>query len=196
MTTRYFLDTEFIEDGKTIDLISIGIVSEKGDEYYAQSTEFNYRKASPWVNKNVFPNLRLCPYCSGYEISKMLRQHRKGQCVDQINSMRHRCPWRTRKQIQLDLLIFFAPSISPIEIWGYYAAYDHVAFCQLFGRMIDLPSNFPKHTMDIKQLCRSLGNPRLPEQSKHGEHNALIDARWNKEAFQFLVDQHNLSFLL
>lgn len=26
---RYFLDTEFIEDGKTIDLISIGIVSDK-----------------------------------------------------------------------------------------------------------------------------------------------------------------------
>ncbi len=29
---RYFLDTEFYEDGKTIDLISIGIVAEDGRE--------------------------------------------------------------------------------------------------------------------------------------------------------------------
>jgi hypothetical protein len=29
---RYWLDTEFIEDGKTIDLISIGIVAEDGRE--------------------------------------------------------------------------------------------------------------------------------------------------------------------
>lgn len=27
---KYWLDTEFIEDGKTIDLVSIGIVSEDG----------------------------------------------------------------------------------------------------------------------------------------------------------------------
>lgn len=32
---KYFLDTEFHEDGKTIDLISIGIVAEDGREYYA-----------------------------------------------------------------------------------------------------------------------------------------------------------------
>jgi hypothetical protein len=27
---RFFLDTEFIEDGKTIDLVSIGMVKENG----------------------------------------------------------------------------------------------------------------------------------------------------------------------
>ena len=32
---RYFYDTEFLEDGETIDLISIGIVAEDGREYYA-----------------------------------------------------------------------------------------------------------------------------------------------------------------
>lgn len=30
--TRYFYDTEFIEDGHTIDLISIGIVADPGVE--------------------------------------------------------------------------------------------------------------------------------------------------------------------
>ena len=32
---RIFYDTEFLEDGKTIDLISIGMVAEDGREYYA-----------------------------------------------------------------------------------------------------------------------------------------------------------------
>jgi hypothetical protein len=43
---RYFYDTEFIENGKTIDLISIGVVREDGRSYYAVSTEFKARKAS------------------------------------------------------------------------------------------------------------------------------------------------------
>lgn len=36
---RYFFDTEFHEDGQTIDLISIGIVAEDGREFYAVSRD-------------------------------------------------------------------------------------------------------------------------------------------------------------
>jgi trehalose-6-phosphatase len=43
--TRFFLDTEFIEDDKTIDLISIGIVSEHGAEFYRESCEWDANKA-------------------------------------------------------------------------------------------------------------------------------------------------------
>lgn len=38
---------------------------------------------------------------------------------------------------------------------------------------------------DIKQLCDSLGNPKLPVQGK-GEHHAIADARWNRKAYEFL----------
>ena len=54
---RYFYDTEFIEDGRTIDLVSIGVVAEDGREYYAVSTEFDARKAGPWVRANVLNQL-------------------------------------------------------------------------------------------------------------------------------------------
>ena len=40
---RYFYDTEFIDDGRTIELISIGVAAEDGREYYAVSTEFDPR---------------------------------------------------------------------------------------------------------------------------------------------------------
>lgn len=39
--------------------------------------------------------------------------------------------------------------------------------------------------MDIKQLCVMKGDPRLPKQEGN-EHNALADARWNKECWDFL----------
>jgi hypothetical protein len=71
------------------------------------------------------------------------------------------------------------------EFWGYYADYDWVVFCQTLGTMIDLPKGWPMYCRDIKQMCDSLGNPKLPEQDS-SEHNALNDARWNKVAFEFL----------
>ena len=48
---KYFLDTEFIEDGKTIDLISIGIVAEDGREYYAINSECDFPKANDWIKE-------------------------------------------------------------------------------------------------------------------------------------------------
>ena len=54
---KFFYDTEFIEDGKTIDLISIAIVAEDGREYYAISKEFKARRASFWVKENVLKYL-------------------------------------------------------------------------------------------------------------------------------------------
>lgn len=54
---RYFYDTEFIEDGRTIDLISIGIVCEDGRTYYAVSEDHNPSRAGQWVKDNVLAKL-------------------------------------------------------------------------------------------------------------------------------------------
>ena len=153
---RYFYDTEFIEYPNTIDLISIGVIGEDGQGFYAVSKEFDERCANPWVKENVLIHL---PEKS------------------------HRI---TKKEIAEKLLDFLKPSkLRPIELWGYYSAYDHVALCWLFGAMIDLPEGMPMYTRDIKQLCDSLGNPKLPEQLGT-EHNAFADALWNMKAYKFL----------
>lgn len=54
---RYFYDTEFIDNGRIIDLISIGVVAEDGREFYAVSTEFDPESAGRWVRHNVLPKL-------------------------------------------------------------------------------------------------------------------------------------------
>jgi len=71
------------------------------------------------------------------------------------------------------------------EFYGYYADYDWVVFCWLFGKMIDLPKGFPMYCIDLKQeLDRYILKVDLPKQIN--EHNALEDARWNKQLYEFL----------
>ncbi len=172
---KYWYDTEFIEDGTTIDLISIGIVAEDGRELYLQSIDVDGSKASDWVIENVLSNLKLCPTDTPF-----MKHVTDGNCGPE-------CPWGSREQIRDKILSFMDPLLyGKPELWGYYSAYDHVAFCQLFGTMMDLPKSYPMYTRDIKQWCDALGDPRLPEQGKD-EHNALSDARWNKFAYDFLV---------
>jgi hypothetical protein len=157
---RYFFDTEFDEDGKTIELISIGIVAEDGREFYAVSTDFDPKHCNEWVQANVLP---LLP-------------------AREDDSDR---TWMPKDVIAGGVLDFVFGDPKP-EFWAYYAAYDWVVMCQLFGRMIDLPPRWPMFCLDLKQLQHSLGNPNLPAQQS-AEHHALADARWNQQVYDYLV---------
>lgn len=154
----YWFDTEFIEDGKTIELLSIGIVAEDGRSIYLESSECNTNGANDWVKENVIPHL----------IGGDAR-------VDRV-------------QMQTAIKNFVEDGRERPEFWAYYAAYDWVALCQLFGTMMDLPKGWPMYCRDVKQLCDDLGNPKLPEHGK-GEHHALADAKWTRQAWEFLQQQ-------
>lgn len=162
---KYCYDTEFHEDGITIDLISIGIVCEDGREFYAVSSEADYgriRKNS-WLMENVMPSI----------------EHKRTR-----NSLSPTGPFvKTRAEIR-DGILEFVGADQP-DFWAWYADYDHVALCQLFGKMIDLPRNFPMFTRDIRQLWETKGCPAMPEQPE-GEHNALEDARHNMVRLTYL----------
>lgn len=152
--TRFFFDTEFIEDGKTIDLLSIGVVAEDGTEFYRENGEADLSRAAPWVQTNVLP------YLHGRGVRR----------------------WR----IASDLIKFVNADDDPPEFWAYYADYDWVVLCQLFGTMVDLPAGWPMFCMDLKQLAVSLGDPPLPAQTST-EHHALADARWVRDTYLHLT---------
>lgn len=38
------------------------------------------------------------------------------------------------------------------EFYAYFADYDWVVFCWIFGKMMDLPEDFPKYCRDLKQM--------------------------------------------
>ncbi|HTJ39959.1 MAG TPA: polyadenylate-specific 3'-exoribonuclease AS [Dactylosporangium sp.] len=151
---RYFYDCEFIEDGRLIDLVSIGVVDEHGREYYAVSTEFDDSRAVSWVRRNV---------------------------LDKLPSPSDKA-WRSRERIRAELLDFLTEPLrtgeaDEMELWAWYAAYDHVALAQLWGSMPALPREIPRFTKDLRQLWDDAGRPSLPV--AEGRHDALVDARHN-----------------
>ena len=72
--------------------------------------------------------------------------------------------------------------------WGYFPAYDWVAFVGLFGGLEELPFHFPQLCLDIKQWAMTWrSRAAAPERNRH---HALADARWTKEAWAFLASLH------
>jgi hypothetical protein len=154
---RFFYDCEFIEDGRTIDFVSIGMVDETGREFYAVSTEFDPSRAIPWVQRNVLA--KLPPPADA--------------------------AWRSLERIRADLLAFLTAPGEDIELWAWMAAYDHVALCQLWGDMRSLPRIIPRFTHELRQRWECAGSPPLPP-APPDQHDALADARHNLARWEAL----------
>jgi hypothetical protein len=286
---KYFIDTEFLEGTQkesfpinlirketkpTIDLISIGIVSEDNREYYAISKDFNLKEA--WNRfdekveimsgdmRNLFPNdKKYKEYWIRDNVLKPIFQ----ELVDKGNKQSQRILGyyiydqkftyknlkkliklygKTNKQIAEEIkdfctigtaystmdktiadILYFRSLNSEIEqtikdrklvhvfsekpeFYAYYADYDWVAFCWLFGKMIDLPKGFPMYCIDLKQTLDYFENniklrkennaitkssiwnridtykqhPNYPKQTN--EHHSLEDTKWNLKLYKFL----------
>lgn len=235
---KYFLDTEFIERPGSIQLISIGIVCEDGRSYYAVSKDFNIKEAwnrydlkydnskpsntseikNFWIRDNV-----LVPIY--WELSNQHIPNFTGLTYNEWRKMFTpsfsyfkkliKKFGKSNSQIATEIEKFCYHNFDPynrngeeIEFYAYYADYDWVVFCWLFGRMIDLPKGFPMYCRDLKQMLDDYAasyNDRFmsgeedfqtrlsfiknkstyPKQQN--EHNALSDAKWNKELYEFLV---------
>lgn len=157
-------DTEFLEDGRTIDLISIGMAADDGREYYAVNRDMPLKRIGrhPWLMANVFPHLPK----PGGEARLRGRWPRLDTAHPAV---------KPRAQISAEVCDFIQGTPDP-ALWAWYAAYDHVVLCQLWGPMACLPEGVPMFTSDLKQECARLGDPAMPAQDS-GEHHALADAR-------------------
>jgi hypothetical protein len=215
---KYFYDTEFVDNGETIDLISIGIVCEDGREYYAVNRNMPQYdiKRDDWLHKHVWPSLPTVTQQENWQqylahaqqeqaetrenpdatplqlmesdlrVLRLMERERTAFTDDESRELDTKHPdVKTRALIAEEVREFLLAK-GPIELWAHYAAYDHVVLAQLFGRMIDLPTGVPMHTMDIIQVAK-LAGVGLPYQAA-GRHNALEDARHNKVMYDALVE--------
>lgn len=160
LPVRFFYDTEFIEDGRTIELVSIGIVAEDGREYYAVSTDFDGSRANSWVRANVLDKL-----------------------PNPASPV-----WRSRATIRDEVLAFLSSGSGRPELWAWVGAYDHVLLAQLWGDMTRLPREVPRYTRELKQYWEMAGCPTLPE-LPDGSHDALVDARHNLAKFRVCMQR-------
>ena len=194
--TIYCYDTEFLEDGKTIELISIGIVCEDGREYYAVNSDCNWERIRKhdWLWENVVPHLPtvtasddgvwLGPPTTAAETQLLTKLDTTNVAV--------KPKWVIANEVH-DFLVghlkpFGAKDGKPFyvmeempELWAYFGAYDHVALCQLWGTMMGLPNLIPMWTHDLNQLTERI--PGFKKPAHEGDaHNALADAKWLYDA--------------
>jgi hypothetical protein len=214
---KYFLDTEFHEGfhkplfGRRrhfIDLISVGIVREDGASYYAISKDFDlkavWNNPDTWVRENVLRKIHkeLVKQQSVFAKTHYYRLFEEFS----FKSMKNLICWhgKSNKEVATEILRFmgFYPTSvqqkitwktadNDIRVYGYFADYDWVLFCSLFGRMIDLPKGMPFYCLDLKQMMYERG---LSQEWKHehcpdsaNEHNALADARWNMKLYDEII---------
>lgn len=157
---KYFYDTEFLDNGHTVDLISIGIVAEDGREYYAVNRDADWYRVqfNEWLVTNV------------------------------VSQLPPRIEWKPKDQIRDEVYAFLTHDKSP-ELWAWFAAYDHVCLSQLWGRMIDVPAPIPQFTNDVRSLAGWTGITKLPMQPD-GIHDALRDARHVKTMFDYITSRN------
>lgn len=186
---KLFYDCEFLEDGHTVELISIGMVAEDGRELYAvnegieQDPLYSRICKHQWLMENVVPHLPLSTGSTGTQKGHGRLTTSSSYCgffnLDMASNI-----VMPRRMIRNAVRNFIQATPDP-ELWAWYAAYDHVALCQLWGPMAHLPKGVPMFTCDLKQEAMRLGNPEMPKQAE-GEHNALADARHNRVMSEFL----------
>lgn len=191
---RVFYDCEFIENGSTIDLISIGMVRDDGQELYAIAEEIQTDSGlhariagHPWLMEHVVPHLPLGkPTPETVVTREIVKTFHPGIDIERHTfalDLDH--PAVLPRRVIAKLVRTFLGD-DP-ELWAYYAAYDHVCLAQLWGPMANLPPGIPMWTNDLRQTARQLGDPQMPPKLD-AEHNALADARWNRDAYRALSD--------
>lgn len=206
---RYFYDFEFLENGRTIDPISIGVACDDGRDFYAVFEEIArtplYERvcAHTWLMANVIPHLPLSTAPGSFQG----RGYRLGVGPGpgypvggapgfhlDINDLTIKPRHIIRKELLAFLLDGHTEGVRDIELWAYYAAYDHVALAQLLGGpMADLPAGIPWWTHDLQQELDRRGIEDPDQLCPHdgAEHNALVDARWNMAVWQAIRNLDN-----
>lgn len=175
---RIYYDCEFIDDGRQIIPISIGLKADNGDELYrinSSQSVISRAMSHPWLAENVMPHLPV---------------ERLNDVWAWKTSHPHMYNVREVPHIAQDVKHFVTGHGPDVELWSWYGAYDHVMLAQLFGTMSDLPQGFPMYTCDLQQEIDRLGveSNRLPGQDPTLAHSALADACWHKKIGDFLIN--------
>lgn len=168
---RYFLDTEFIEDGHCVDLLSVGIVAEDGREFYAENQECDLSLANDWVKENVIPHL-WHRQADKREYNAWLRDGGQGGVF-------------TREMLWREVNSFCSVrEYGRPEFWTDCGAFDYVALSNLFGGMAHWPDGWPYYFNDLMQWADQLGASLMPQFTM--QHHALEDARHNRKNWEML----------
>lgn len=157
----FFLNSEYIDHDRRIELISLGVVAADGREFYAISTEFDADGANDFVRTMVLPLLEPVGHPA----------------------------WMTRSAMREALLAFIGEDAP--RFWSYGSApWDWLAMAQLLPLDERVPDGWTYTAYDVSCLVELIGldldEARLPAPPAN-QHHTLSDARWARDTYEFLL---------
>jgi len=179
---KIFLDTEFTGLHQKTTLISIGLISETGEKFYAELFDYDESQVTPWIRSNVINNLYLNkndePWTTIDDTKGLITHY--GDLVS----------------LKTELTEWFK-KFGLVEIWSDCLAYDWVLFINIFGNAFSIPSNIYYIPFDICTTFKERGlDPDInreqfaetieTEDLQFKKHNALWDAFIIKECYKKL----------
>ena len=154
-----YFDTEFTGLVPNTTLISIGMVTDRGEKYYAEFTDYNENLVTGWIREHVIDNLKhggttdiRCKYLSselGYDEALgptyMIR--------DDLRNWLHDVSAVYESTSDVDGTVYTEPTgRRQIQLIADVCHYDMYLLCnQIFGGAFNLPGNVNPVCYDICQ---------------------------------------------
>lgn len=164
--TRIFMDTEFTGLHKETTLISIGIVSDCGKEFYSEFTDYDRSQVDSWIQENVIDNLLFNEY-DKFNQEMGAITFIKGDSTDIMFALKE---WLNR--------------FDKVELWSDCHHYDVVLLHDIFGGAFGMPEHVYYIPFDISTVFKIYGiDPDISREAfidepiKGQKHNALYDSK-------------------
>lgn len=181
--TKVFFDTEITGLHQNTTLISIGLVAETGQTFYAELTDYDALQVDDWIRENVINKLVLSTF-------------------DNTASLQE---WKLKadKQTVKYGLIKWFEQFDEVEMWSDCLSYDWVLFCQIFGHVFNIPKHIYYIPFDICTLFKAKGiDPdisreqfaeKIFQDQTISKHNSLYDAFIIKACYEkaTMIKNHN-----
>lgn len=168
--TRIYFDTEFTGLHKDTTLVSIGMISDTGETFYAELSDYAKLQVDDWLKCNVIDKLEYKDYTTYF---KNHDGQKLGSFIVKDNT----------EVVERKLRIWLS-QYDKVEMWSDCLAYDWVLFCNIFGHAFKIPDNVYYIPMDLSTAFKMRGiDPDINREkfagldSCEGKHNALWDAK-------------------
>jgi len=174
---KIFFDTEFTGLHQNTTLISIGLISDCGKTFYAETNDYDKSQVDEWLQNNVVSKLGNIP---------------DGLFKDELGNITFKGSTLILKTVLSNWLSQF----DQVEIWSDCLAYDWVLFNQIFGHAFNIPKNVYYIPFDLSTLFKMKDIDPDISREKYGcgehysempKHNALWDARVIKMCYEKLM---------
>lgn len=151
------LDCEFTELSKKGELISIGLIAENGEKFYAEFIDFPYENIenNEWMLKNVINNLEFVNINLVKQYWKHIRTSDDFNIFNTeeifINNTEVYKMLGTKYTIKNRLKEWLS-RFNYVEIIADCGHYDFIFFIDIFGTAFDLPSNISASYIELNNI--------------------------------------------